>query len=339
LAGFLFGIGFNLDYEGSLHLGAWYVKRIVPQFPPREYVPDREYRYDFAGGRIFKGFSSRYVTDQDATKPLPAKAFAAPPQPNQGEYFLEWMDVAAAINSAKDHFIMAELGGGTGARTVNAANAIRQLRPALRSSFTVVEAMPTHIPYIEKNIQDNGVDRSRVNVVNGAVWIDDVPNFFPVATGIFGQAVSDGAISRAVERLSPDAAKIALKNLVTTGRLGIEEPFKSRIGTQTRDWAVVNSVTIPTLFHAYQRVDLIDWDIQGAERTVIPQNIDFLQKRVKLMHIGTHGADTHRELYELLSERGWTIRASLAPLMQHQTEYGAFETNDGVLSALNDRLD
>jgi hypothetical protein len=55
----------------------------------------------------------------------------------------------------------------------------------------------------------------------------------------------------------------------------------------------VRTVTLKEVMGDLGYVDLIDMDIQNAEREIVPGNIKLLTKRVRRAHVETHAADTH----------------------------------------------
>jgi len=60
-----------------------------------------------------------------------------------------------------------------------------------------------------------------------------------------------------------------------------------------------------------------------------------LRKKVRRIHIGTHGKDVHWRLHDLFAENGWEIVFSFEPNARHDTVLGSFDTNDGVLTVRN----
>ena len=53
-------------------------------------------------------------------------------------------------------------------------------------------------------------------------------------------------------------------------------------------------------------VDLVDLDIQGAERELVPRLLPTLERKVYRLLIGTHHRAAHAQLLRLLrDERGW----------------------------------
>ena len=88
----------------------------------------------------------------------------------------------------------------------------------------------------------------------------------------------------------------------------------------------------------FDRVDYVEVDIQQSEIVVIPPFMDLLRRKVRRMHIGTHGAAVHRGLAELFRREGWRIVFDFPPNSEHHTPAGAFSLNDGILTVLNDAL-
>jgi hypothetical protein len=88
----------------------------------------------------------------------------------------------------------------------------------------------------------------------------------------------------------------------------------------------------------FEFVDYLDSDIQQSESIVFPPFLDLLKRKVRRIHIGTHGKDVHRSLHELFQSDGWEIVFSYAPNATHPSALGAFTINDGVLTVRNSAL-
>lgn len=85
-------------------------------------------------------------------------------------------------------------------------------------------------------------------------------------------------------------------------------------------------------------VDLLDIDIQGVEREVILPVIELLSRKVKRIHIGTHGRDVHNELASCFTEAGWDFAFNFGPGDIFDLLGGRFATSDGVLSVVNPKF-
>ena len=132
-------------------------------------------------------------------------------------------------------------------------------------------------------------------------------------------------------------AEEALRNLLLHNTTGIikalvpGEPFMAEI-------KMVSAVTLRELLGPFDRVDYLEADIQQSEILVFPPFIDLLRKKVRRIHIGTHGANVHWSLHDLFMTTGWEVVFSYEPNATHDTVLGSFETNDGVLTVCNPDL-
>jgi len=88
----------------------------------------------------------------------------------------------------------------------------------------------------------------------------------------------------------------------------------------------------------FERVDLIDFDLQGQELKVIQSASDALDKRVARLHIGTHGRAIERGLRKLLREHGWRCLADYPSSTTSETPWGSVSFQDGVQSWSNPKL-
>ncbi|MSO64751.1 MAG: FkbM family methyltransferase [Alphaproteobacteria bacterium] len=67
---------------------------------------------------------------------------------------------------------------------------------------------------------------------------------------------------------------------------------------------IVSAVTLADILGPLDVVDLLEVDIQGAELAVLPPAMDLLDRKVRWLHLGTHGAGAHAAMVTLLRSRG-----------------------------------
>eukprot|EP00439_Symbiodinium_sp_Y106_P021875 s2907_g2.t1 len=82
--------------------------------------------------------------------------------------------------------------------------------------------------------------------------------------------------------------------------------------------------------------DLVDIDIEGAEMTLLPDIFSWLSRRVRRLHISTHGREIHWTLLELM-QRSWHVTAhypSQTVIGLRDLGLGEFMTMDGHISAV-----
>ena len=259
-----------------------------------------------------------------------------PPTVKNGEQYFELGSLVAAINDCRGRFVMAELGGGWGARVVSAHAMVQKIKP-IDEFYILVEAMGNHCEWIAEHMSRNSMNPKDHSIIHAAVWTDNSPKLFPVCTGVMGQSLKT-SVPQMVSDMSPVDAKVALMNVIRTGSIGFEEDHKSRFAEFKRGWAFVSSVTMRDLFLPVDVVDYVDMDIQGAELEVITHGMDILRQKVRRMHIGTHGAEIHDNLLKQFRESNWDVVVHIPPAGQYQCEWGSFSSFDGILSVVNKEL-
>jgi len=235
---------------------------------------------------------------------------------------------------------MIELGGGYAARCVDAFTALGRENP-MPSLFVLVEAEPTHFQWARRHMAANGMDPDAQWLINALVGVDEGPRLFMVGEGFYGNAaVSPEEIDQVVRNMaSPEETATVLRNLLRGGRCGLDISYHTDIGIQFFDYGFVNTVALPDILTPLDRVDLIDIDIQGAEAEVIPAAMAELDRKVGRVQLASHGGAIHRGMWDLFFEHEWDCEVDFTPSSRHQTEWGSFDTEDGILHFVNPRLE
>jgi hypothetical protein len=257
------------------------------------------------------------------------------------EVWFEAVDWVVAAREARDRFVMVTLGAQYGAQAVGACRALQILNP-MPYRLVAVEPIPEQVEWIKKHMRDNGIDPDRQWILPLALSHDHEPVFFPVgAPGSGSQNCfsTNELIARehyVAELTARDPAK-ALRELVLHNRTGITKQLADGLGSEA-DIQLVSAVTLEDVLGPFDFVDFLEADIQESEILVFPPCIDLLRRKVRRIHIGTHGAHVHRELHELFARSGWELVFSYEPDSRFDTDYGSFLTNDGVLTVRNPDL-
>jgi hypothetical protein len=100
----------------------------------------------------------------------------------------------------------------------------------------------------------------------------------------------------------------------------------------------VSAVRLADILAPLPQVDFMDVDIQHAEIHVIPPSLGLLRRKVRLLSIGTHTIEIHRDLLRLFRDAGWRIINTIEPYGHHIRDAEAFHNNDGVLTVQNPEL-
>ena len=241
--------------------------------------------------------------------------------------------------AARGRFVMVELGGGYAARSVDAHRALQNLNP-MPCQLVIVEAEPTHFAWAKRHLEANGIDPADHWLIKAAVSVDSDPKLFMRGAGVYYNGIVEPADVETVVKQIIDVnnTEQALRNLMTAGRCGMQIPYNSAAGRDLFDYEFVSTIPLADILAPLPHVDLMDIDIQGAEDTAIEPAMDLLNRRVKRVHLGTHGADIHRGLWELFFEHEWICEFDYPPFSQNATPWGQFETMDGILHFQNSRL-
>jgi hypothetical protein len=132
---------------------------------------------------------------------------------------------------------------------------------------------------------------------------------------------------------SPDLNE-RVHNLIVDGDTGIEVNLVPELNFTAR-LKFVSAVTLADVLGPFDRVDYLESDIQQSEELVFPPAMDMIKAKVKRVHIGTHGTPVHDALLQNFATRGFEIVFNYPPNTEHETPWGEFHMNDGVLTALN----
>ena len=259
-----------------------------------------------------------------------------------GEGWFEAINWLAAAQEARERFVVISLGAHYGAQLVGAHRMLQLVNP-MPSTLVALEAEPENYAWISEHMRDNGIDPNAHWLVPMAISDSPAPVLFPVG------APGTGA-NNCIATNSPESRRIyadlvirdgdpntTLRQLLADNTTGITQaalpgqPYMMEI-------KVVSALTLEDLLGPFDRVDFIEADIQQSEIVVFPPFIDVLRKKVRRIHIGTHGKDVHASLEKLFADNGWDIVFSFEPNAQHECALGRFELNDGILTVRNPDL-
>jgi hypothetical protein len=258
------------------------------------------------------------------------------------EAWFEAVDWVIAAREARDRYVMITLGANYGAQAVGACRALQAVNP-LPYKLVAVEPVPENCAWIQRHMRSNGIDPEQQWIVPLAISDRTDPLYFPVGGPGVGSnncfSTNELAARKEYARsfIAAGQAEEALRNLLmhnTTGLMKDLAPghdFKGEI-------KLVGSITLNELLGPFECVDYLESDIQQSEILVFPPFIDLLRKKVRRIHIGTHGSDVHAALHKLFADDGWEMVFSYPPNARHESALGSFETNDGVLTVRNPRL-
>lgn len=286
----------------------------------------------FTDARFLVSSTGRFQARDETTQ--------RPSLPTWGERYLELADWLLAARDARDYFVAVSLGAAYGGQLVLASKALAAINP-LPFRLVGVEPVPENCAWMRRHLADNGLDPEQHWIVQAALAADNEPVLFPVGapgSGRNGCTDTNAALSRQTYAdliCARGAAEQALENILRYNSTGLGYDLGDRFHGEVK---FVSAITLHDVLMPFDRVDLLEADIQHAEINVFPPFIDVLNKKVRRVHIGTHGREAHELLRMLLSGAGWELVFDYSPDRSHMTEQGRLDLIDGVLSARNPTL-
>jgi FkbM family methyltransferase len=252
------------------------------------------------------------INEVDPSLPLPTS-----------EDYLEWIDLMEAILDADSKFVMVEAGAGYGRWLVNAANAIRNLKHSQITDFTLVgiEPDPTRFAYMEQHFLDN-------HLLPKAHWL--IQAGVSDRSGFAFQKQAQNPMWAYGDELIHSAELDQLAESIPNAELVSNEGSVTARG--------VPCVTLSSVLERFERVDLVDADLQGEELRVTRECISALNQKVKRLHYGTHSEAIEAGLREILSQNGWIQLNDYSLGKRSATPFGVVSFIDGIQSWMNPRL-
>jgi hypothetical protein len=256
-----------------------------------------------------------------------------------GEGFFEAVSWFEAARAARGSYTMITLGACYGGQAVDAYLTLQRLNP-MPAKLVAVEGDPENFAWVQMHFRDNNIDPAVHWLVNCAISDTNQPVLFPVGepgSGVNNCIATNIAKSRRIyaEEVArrPDLPNV-VRDLLIHGKTGIQiTPVRDRDFRTNVEF--VSAIRLADILGPLEYIDLLESDIQQSESVVFPPAMDLIKKRVKRVHLATHGADVHAQLLPLFIERGFEIEINYEPNTHHDTPWGPFDINDGIIAARN----
>jgi len=205
---------------------------------------------------------------------------------------------------------MMELGSGWGP-WISAAGLVCKREKFQEINLIGIEADPDRFVSMQEHFARNELigETIKTKFLNGAVWDEVTTLYFP-KTGLGdhgGAANFDGVDYR-----------------------GVNSEMQ-----EVRTWTLSDAAEDLNL------IDLIHWDIQGAEARVAESSQDFLSARVRSVQIGTHSREQEGRLLNLFHKMEWDMLRESPCAFSYNKNIPSIEgmtTTDGELYFRNPRL-
>lgn len=259
--------------------------------------------------------------------PSTERVVALETQPLDNEYF-EWIDLLESVEEAGDSYAMIEVGAGYGRWACRAALAAKQ-REIPRIRIGAVEGEPAHARWVADHFRLNGLAAEETLIYPCAAGAESGSAMFTIS--------KSAEIDNEADARSWYGQRVAQGKLTALSRVEGREYFGHEVFERRNGSRLVEVPVRPLaeILEDFDHVDLIDFDIQGAELNVIEAAIESLTRQVSRIHIGTHSADVEKGLRDLLGARGWECRFDYSFGSECETPFGRIQFEDGVQSWRN----
>jgi FkbM family methyltransferase len=255
---------------------------------------------------------------------------------SDGEGWFEMADWLASARAARERYVAISLGAAFGRQLVGAFKALHALNP-LPSLLVAVEPVPENCAWLRRHMRTNGIDPDDHWIIEAAITSDNEPVLFPVGAPGTGRnsavEINAAAFRRtALDLLKRDgASERVLENILLHNSTGIVRELGFGY---TGEVKFVSAVTLRDVLTPIDRVDLLETDIQRSEAEIFPPAMALINRKVRRVHVGTHGRDVHDMLRALFARAGWEIVFDYGP-GRHVTPRGPLVLGDGILTARN----
>lgn len=298
------------------------------------------YLVDFLGTLTDANF--RVMFDIDPAKTGGAYEQTRLPTIEDGEGWFEAVNWVVAAREARGRYSMATLGACYGAQAVGSFRALQILNP-MPYKLVALEPEPENYEWTRRHMRDNGIDPDNQWVVKAAISASNNPVLFPIGspgTGAQNCVATNEDLARksyADEIIAAGHADQTLRSLMTSNSTGI---LKNLVPGHNfpAEIKMVSAVTLADILGPFDVLDYLESDIQQSEILVFPPFMDLVKRKVRRVHIGTHGKEVHSTLLGLFKKDGWEIVFDYAPNEKFDSPLGKFSTNDGVLTVRNPNL-
>jgi FkbM family methyltransferase len=188
---------------------------------------------------------------------------------------------------------------------------------ARRMGFTdtkliAVEAAAEKLSSAQQHLADNGV---QATLVHAAAWSEDTTLRFGITNPV------------------TDMGGAACDTNAQTGNVDYR-------GLPAR-FTEVQGLSLHTICRDLDRIDLMHWDVQGAELKVASAAMELLDERVGCLFIGTHSPVIEASLVDLFYRHGWDVLLHDPVVYAYDRKTPTLEgmtQRDGELFVVNPRL-
>ncbi|TMI98539.1 MAG: FkbM family methyltransferase [Alphaproteobacteria bacterium] len=274
---------------------------VLAHFPPQPREAEPNYFIDFLGVRTRVAFLPPVYAGFAGT------VEAAPNSERAGLHDpYEWAGILLAVIDARNRFTCIELGAGWGPFVVGAAAAAARRGIAAENiHLMAVEGAESHVAFIRQHFIDNNLDPAKHRILHAIAGTYDGVARFP--------RLADPSIEWGGEAIFAQGEQVG------------------RTPQPTEVFDEVPCLSLEKILAFYDgMVDVLHFDIQGAEAATIAHGMNALARQARRIVIGTHGRDIEQHLLELLDGHGWILEIDAPSRFAQVRPHAISVSQDGV---------
>jgi FkbM family methyltransferase len=265
---------------------------------------------------------ARFLAQWDGRHNIPANLDFRAPKPVFDEEYFEWVDLLESVRDCRgDRYVMMELGAGYGRWGVR-AGVLARARGIRNIHLRFCEGEPKHAGLLKEALKLNDITDESILYENAMTYT--------------GQPVPFMVSHRQHENSTWYGQGIGWHAGEGTG----ETYYGKQVFLNDAGYGhiYVSPITLEEMMADLEVIDLIDMDLQGAEREVIQHSMDALTRKVKRVHIGTHANDIEDKARAAFAAAGWRNVWDFGTQKINTTPYGEIRFVDGVQGWINPKL-
>jgi FkbM family methyltransferase len=253
-------------------------------FPPVRSEPQPGFILDFLGVRT-------RVSHMKAFEALDGSVFGTPVPVDDWFHAetIEYVGLLKSVMTAKDRYVVLELGAGWGPWLISGGAAARR-RGIKDIRLHGIEGDPEHFDSMVTHFRDNGFDPAAHRLDNAAIGVRAGRARWP--------------------KVAVPSDDYAMRPVACSGEGG--EPAADAKGPDYRgaifdEYLDVEMLAFDSVLEREPLWDLVHIDVQGTETELCTASIEMLNQRVRWLVIGTHSRKIDGDLIDLFFRHRWFL--------------------------------
>jgi FkbM family methyltransferase len=283
---------------------------VFDEFSPVPSDPQAGFIIDFLGVRTRVAHATPFAS-------LGGRVIGTPAPLSDGFHAetIEYVGLLKSVLTAKDRYVVLELGAGWGPWLISGATAAKR-RGIKDIRLHGVEGDPEHFASMQTHFRDNGFDPAAYRLDNAAIGVKAGRASWP--------------------KVADPNNDFAMRPLAFSGEDGsfagnAKDPDYR--GARFDEYIDVEMLSFQGVLEREPLWDLVHLDVQGTETELCSASVELLNQRVRWLVIGMHSRKIDGDLIDLFFRHGWILeneKPTRFDYNPHVASLEAMTVNDGT---------